>query len=122
MSPEINNWKVFFLKRSVLFNMIFPKMGLPGHPSFLSLMMNIGGNARDSGVLSIKTPTVDVPVENLSGGNQQKVVVGKWLPFDINVLLLADPARGLMSNQRLVSVYRESSARKEYECHSLCQR
>ena len=31
----------------------------------------------------------------LSGGNQQKIVVGKWLPFDINVLLLADPAKGV---------------------------
>lgn len=49
----------------------------------------------DSGGPFYKTPTVDVPVENLSGGNQQKVVVGKWLPFDINVLLLADPAKGI---------------------------
>ena len=36
-----------------------------------------------------------MPVETLSGGNQQKVVVGKWLSFDTNVLLLADPAKGV---------------------------
>jgi ribose transport system ATP-binding protein len=36
-----------------------------------------------------------MPVRTLSGGNQQKVVVGKWLPFQTNVLLLADPAKGV---------------------------
>jgi len=46
-------------------------------------------------ILSIKTPNIDAPVSTLSGGNQQKVVVGKWLPFDIKVLLLADPAKGV---------------------------
>ncbi len=84
-----------FLKRSVLFNMIFPKMGLPGHPSFIPYDEYRRECEEIVEVLSIKTPTVDVPVENLSGGNQQKVVVGKWLPFDINVLLLADPAKGI---------------------------
>ncbi len=34
-------------------------------------------------------------MDTLSGGNQQKVVVGKWLTFDTNVLLLADPAKGV---------------------------
>ena len=84
-----------FLKRSVLFNMIFPKMGLPGHPSFIPYDEYRRECEEIVEVLSIKTPTVDVPVENLSGGNQQKDVVGKWLPFDINVLLLADPAKGI---------------------------
>ena len=41
------------------------------------------------------TSSIDNPVGNLSGGNAQKVVVGKWLPFDIKVLLLADPAKGV---------------------------
>ena len=45
--------------------------------------------------LSVKTYNIDTPVGTLSGGNQQKVVVGKWLSFDINVLLLADPAKGV---------------------------
>ena len=34
-------------------------------------------------------------MNTLSGGNQQKIVVGKWLSFDIQVLLLADPAKGV---------------------------
>ena len=38
---------------------------------------------------------LDAPVNTLSGGNQQKVIVGKWLSFDTKVLLLADPAKGV---------------------------
>ena len=45
--------------------------------------------------LSIKADGIDISVNTLSGGNQQKVVVGKWLLFDTNVLLLADPAKGV---------------------------
>jgi ribose transport system ATP-binding protein len=46
-------------------------------------------------MLSIKTGSLDMPVRTLSGGNQQKVVVGRWLSFDASVLLLADPAKGV---------------------------
>jgi ribose transport system ATP-binding protein len=35
------------------------------------------------------------PVQALSGGNQQKVVVSKWLPLEPSVLLLNDPTRGV---------------------------
>ncbi|MDI3542744.1 MAG: ribose transport system ATP-binding protein [Candidatus Atribacteria bacterium] len=83
-----------FLKHSVLFNIIFPKTSLP-HPLFIPYEEYRKECEEIVDVLSIKAPTVDVPVETLSGGNQQKVVVGKWLPFDINVLLLADPAKGI---------------------------
>ena len=41
--------------------------------------------------LGIKTPTRFLPAKNLSGGNQQKVVVAKWLSCDSSVYLLDDP-------------------------------
>ena len=41
--------------------------------------------------LGVKTPTRFLPVKNLSGGNQQKVVVAKWLSCDSSVYLLDDP-------------------------------
>lgn len=45
--------------------------------------------------LSIKTPSVEQRVENLSGGNQQKVVLGKWLLTSPKVLILDEPTRGI---------------------------
>jgi putative multiple sugar transport system ATP-binding protein len=45
--------------------------------------------------LNIKTPTVEQKVENLSGGNQQKVSLGKWLFVKPNVLILDEPTRGI---------------------------
>jgi ABC-type sugar transport system ATPase subunit len=45
--------------------------------------------------LNIKTPSQRQIVQNLSGGNQQKVVLAKWLSVDPKVLLLDDPTRGI---------------------------
>jgi ribose transport system ATP-binding protein len=45
--------------------------------------------------LSIKTPGIQQKVKNLSGGNQQKVVIGKWLTADTNVLIFDEPTRGI---------------------------
>jgi ribose transport system ATP-binding protein len=45
--------------------------------------------------LSIKTPSVDQRTKFLSGGNQQKVVIGKWLHRDCEVLIFDEPTRGI---------------------------
>jgi ribose transport system ATP-binding protein len=45
--------------------------------------------------LSIKTPNLQQQVKNLSGGNQQKVVIGKWMTADTNVLIFDEPTRGI---------------------------
>ncbi len=45
--------------------------------------------------LSIKTPSLRQKVKNLSGGNQQKVVIGKWLTANTDVLIFDEPTRGI---------------------------
>ncbi|TDL86549.1 sugar ABC transporter ATP-binding protein [Vibrio vulnificus] len=45
--------------------------------------------------LGIKTPSGEVKVENLSGGNQQKVAIGKWLMADADVYIFDEPTKGV---------------------------
>lgn len=45
--------------------------------------------------LRIKTPNVEIDAANLSGGNQQKVVVGKWLARNSRVVIFDEPTRGI---------------------------
>lgn len=45
--------------------------------------------------LRIRTPSVQTRVRNLSGGNQQKVVIAKWLVKDCDVLVFDEPTRGI---------------------------
>ncbi len=45
--------------------------------------------------LAIKTPSIQQKVANLSGGNQQKVIIGKWLTADTEILIFDEPTRGI---------------------------
>jgi ABC-type sugar transport system ATPase subunit len=63
------------------------------------LFMNLGQERADTEELSrkldIKTPSVAQKVVNLSGGNQQKVVLGKWLHAESEVLIFDEPTVGI---------------------------
>lgn len=45
--------------------------------------------------LNIQTPDIYASVKSLSGGNQQKIVVSKWLESDVDILMLNEPTRGI---------------------------
>jgi L-arabinose transport system ATP-binding protein len=53
-------------------------------------------NARQRAqALAVKTPTLSQLIRNLSGGNQQKVILARWLSEEIKVILLDEPTRGI---------------------------
>lgn len=51
-------------------------------------------------LLRVKAPNMYTKLKNLSGGNQQKVILGKWLAADSNILILDEPTRGIDVNAR----------------------
>ncbi len=55
--------------------------------------------------LQVRTPGIEVPVSQLSGGNQQKVVLGRWLQARPRVFVLEEPTRGIDVGAK-VEVYR----------------
>jgi len=84
-----------FLDHSVYLNAVYCRTALAGTPWF----MNRGGLKAQvrqlCAELRVKTESIFTPVGQLSGGNQQKVVVANWLPLKPKVLLLSDPAKGV---------------------------
>ena len=45
--------------------------------------------------MRVKTPSPQQAIANLSGGNQQKAILGRWLSEDMKVILLDEPTRGI---------------------------
>jgi D-xylose transport system ATP-binding protein len=84
----------------VLIQTILRNISLPNLDQF-SGFFRINSNAemqasmQQSKSLSIKAPSLEVLAETLSGGNQQKVVISKWLMSKPQVLIMDDPTRGI---------------------------
>jgi ribose transport system ATP-binding protein len=84
-----------FLDHTVYSNLLYPKVSLHRGSFFLPSKgyQKIAAEAIDS--VSLQPPNPRLVVSQLSGGNQQKVVVGKWLALGPKVLLLNDPTKGV---------------------------
>lgn len=85
---------------SVLENMVIVKQreNLPSYKGFFGLL-NENKRRTDTKLyvekLSIKTPSIETQIKYLSGGNQQKVLLGRWLLTDPDILILDEPTRGI---------------------------
>jgi ribose transport system ATP-binding protein len=79
--------------RSILDNLLLPSWRRFGMPLKVSNAKKEATQVGSS--LNLKMAGLDEPVSSLSGGNAQKVVIGKWLMRDPQVLLLDDPTKGV---------------------------
>jgi rhamnose transport system ATP-binding protein len=93
--PEERKAQALMLDRSVSDNIVLPHLwALAKGPFFREPALKAYSQkvARTAGV---KAPSVDVYVRNLSGGNQQKVVLGRWLTDKPRIYILDEPTRGI---------------------------
>jgi ribose transport system ATP-binding protein len=84
----------------ILDDPIVRNITLPNLPAYASAtLINYGAERRAADVqktgLRIKAPDVETLVSAMSGGNQQKVVLGKWLAMNPRVILFDEPTRGV---------------------------
>jgi ribose transport system ATP-binding protein len=81
------------MRTNILENLELPNWGRYG---LVLKMSKARSDANATAVsLNIKMDSIDMQVSNLSGGNAQKVVIGKWLQRNPSILLLNDPTKGV---------------------------
>jgi ribose transport system ATP-binding protein len=93
--PEDRKQQGLVLMLSVLHNMSMASLGRLTH----RLLLRLGDERKQAAgfvdKLRIATPGVDQQVQYLSGGNQQKVVLAKWLASQSKILIFDEPTRGI---------------------------
>ncbi len=96
LCPEDRKKEGIFPVRSVEENINISARRLFSH---LGFQINNAAERRNAEAqvaqLNIRTPSLSQEMRNLSGGNQQKVILGRWLSEDVKAVLLDEPTRGI---------------------------
>lgn len=96
LAPEDRKKDGLCTKLSIRHNIALPNLDLLCNKMGVVLKKKEDKMCEEAvGNLKIKTPNVDINAGNLSGGNQQKVVVGKWLARNSRVVIFDEPTRGI---------------------------
>ena len=93
--PEDRKLQGLVLKMSVKDNMTLPKLPWIKKNGFVDTKAEMEMYHHYKDVLAIATPSHEQQVFNLSGGNQQKIVIAKWMSLDPRMLILDEPTRGI---------------------------
>lgn len=93
--PEDRKGQGLVLIQSVLKNISLPNLDRFARFGQLDGDAELSAAMEQSRNLAIKAPSLQVPCYSLSGGNQQKVVIAKWLMSDPKILIMDDPTRGV---------------------------
>jgi len=93
--PEDRKTEGLMLPMSVRDNLSFAALGALSRWGIVNAAAERAAVERIMRLLTVRTDGTDLPAGSLSGGNQQKVVIGKWLMMAPRILLLNDPTRGI---------------------------
>jgi ribose transport system ATP-binding protein len=93
--PEDRKTEGLMLPMPVCDNLSFAALDRLSHAGVIDRAAERKAIAEMIKLLAIRTDGVDKPVGSLSGGNQQKVVIAKWLMVSPRIILLNDPTRGI---------------------------
>lgn len=93
--PEDRKQQGIVLDMTIRQNISLAAIHRHARAGFMDFIKERNTSAEMCRKLSVKTPSDTVRTGNLSGGNQQKVVLGKWLSMQPHVLLLDEPTRGI---------------------------
>ena len=95
MIPADRKVEGLILAMSVGRNMTMSILRRISRMSVISRVMERAAVDKMMARLAVKAPSPDIPVQSLSGGNQQKVSLAKWLLTEAKIYLLYDPTRGI---------------------------
>ncbi|OSP53447.1 sugar ABC transporter ATP-binding protein [Pseudoruegeria sp. SK021] len=109
--PEDRKHHGVLLGMSVTFNTVYAALKQVSPGLFANAMAERAAGEKYRDQLRIKTPNLEQLVVNLSGGNQQKVVLAKWLLTGSRVLIFDEPTRGIDvgAKQEIYGLMRELS-------------
>ncbi|WP_374371230.1 sugar ABC transporter ATP-binding protein [Dongia sp.] len=93
--PEDRKTEGLMLPMSVRDNLTLPSLGQLASFGVIDRPRETDAIRRMMALLAIKAADPEIPVGALSGGNQQKVVIAKWLMLAPRIILLNDPTRGI---------------------------
>jgi ribose transport system ATP-binding protein len=95
LAPEDRKRHGLVLPMSVAENTTLPSIANYSPAGLLNRHKEVEVATAEVQRMRIKTPSIQAKVINLSGGNQQKVVLGKWLAMNPKILILDEPTRGI---------------------------
>ncbi|MFV0431698.1 MAG: sugar ABC transporter ATP-binding protein [Alphaproteobacteria bacterium] len=88
------------LDKDITFNSILPSFKKFSHLNIVDEGKSLKSTEKYIKELRTKTPSASTPIMNLSGGNQQKVIIARWLIEGANILIFDEPTRGIDVNAR----------------------
>ncbi|MBU9729090.1 sugar ABC transporter ATP-binding protein [Diplocloster modestus] len=100
LTPEDRKTEGLILDASIANNLCYASLGRLSRYGFIKRKKESRYIQKQIDDLQIKVASPDLPVGSLSGGNQQKVVIGNWLNTTPSVMIFDEPSRGIDVNAK----------------------